>query len=147
MKTLPVIVLKRSASIGYGCYVTYLSRLDMEIASQSFEKSETTFSDVPKAVIIAHPELLECLTDDEIHAMYMHEQGHIESGHGLVQKEVSLSHAQEIQADDWAIAEAGIKPAVLKSMLLKVIAKICNSNEEHTAHILKVIEPRLRYLS
>ena len=147
MKALPVLMLKRGSYFPNGCCVSYITNEIFEIIKIDIEETDITFSNKPRAVIVVQPEILELLTEEEAHALFMHEQGHIESGHGQIQTEVGLSHAQEIQADDWAITEAGVNPAVLKTTLLKVIGMMCNNDVEFMETITDLLAPRLQYLS
>ena len=147
MKALPVLMLKRGSYFPNGCCVCYMTKEIFEVIKIDLEYTDLTFSKKPMAVIVVQPEILELLTDEEAHALFMHEQGHIESGHGQIQTEVSLSHAQEIQADDWAINEAGVNPAVLKTTLLKVIGMMCNHDVGFMETVTELLAPRLQYLS
>ena len=147
MKALPILMLKRDLCFPNGCSVNYITADIFESIKTEIEETDLVFSNKPRPVIIVQPELLEILSKEEAHALFMHEQGHIDSGHGQIQTEAGLSHAQEIQADDWAIHEAGVNPTVLKSTLLKVIGKMCNNDQGFINRITNMIQPRLQHLA
>ncbi len=146
MKTLPILVLKRGVHFPNGCVVKGFTTDEFESVKDYFEETSLDGIVGPVTAIMVQPELLDILNAEETHAIYMHEQGHQESGHESTADHKSLSLVQEIQADDWAISEAGVKPSVLRTALMKVIDHVCEGDAQLVAMLEELCAPRFQFL-